>query len=104
MHAAQHFSNQVRKQQHDTVSSRYNDVARWQEKDAYSTTIALTSSAQIKLSKITKACKVVCLYYWFMQPGICVSNCPYFIVQRHLWGAITSCVLHPQYLQCERGD
>jgi hypothetical protein len=47
---------------------RYNDTARWQTKGIYSTTIALTSSAQIKLSKICKACKVF--------RGICGGQLP----------------------------
>jgi hypothetical protein len=47
---------------------RYNDTARWRTKGVYSTTIALTSSAQIKLSKITKACKVF--------RGICGGQLP----------------------------
>ena len=47
---------------------RYNDTARWQVKGVYPTTIALCSSAQIKLSKICKACKV--------YRGICGGQLP----------------------------
>jgi len=89
MHVAKHFCNQVVDLQHDTIPCRYNDVARWQEKDVYATTIALTSSAQIKLSKITKACKIVSLCTEFTEHWVYGFNSSCFIVQRHLWGAIT---------------
>ena len=63
------YDNKFGKQQCMTLPFRYNDVSRGQVKGVYSTTIALTSSAQIKLSKITKACKVVC--YIMQNCSIC---------------------------------
>ena len=58
---------------------RYNETARWQKKGVYATTIALTSSAQIKLSKICKACRV--------YRGICGGQLPGSFYRPNVFGS-----------------
>ena len=57
---------------------RYNDTARGQVKDVFPTTIALISSGQIKLSKVTIACKV--------YRGICGGQLPDAFYKPNVFG------------------